>query len=216
MEFPNNTEKAKLEQNAQLPEEKRPEKSPIANARHRPTFFKMVRDCWIPKDVDNAGQYILSEMVMPGIRDGVFNIIYGIIDYWQAGVGGKSGRSRNNFTSASKPTRISQTDYNRPSRIGQNYDRQPALVTSSYDDIFIPDDENEKGSVKAERILACLRDDLRKYHKVSIADYCEYCGITSVPSDHYYGWVNLDRAGQRWSPGGAIIIMPATIQFDDI
>ena len=104
MELPNNSEKAKA---ANQPEH-RVEKVVKSEVKRRQTFGKMIRDSFVPEDVENAGTYILSEMIVPGIRDGVFDILMGIIDYWRGGVGGSTRRRSN----GSQPSRIrSMYDY---------------------------------------------------------------------------------------------------------
>ena len=220
MELPNNSEKAL---SVSRKPERQIEKIDGINARHRPTFGKMIRDSFVPQDVDNAGTYILSEMIVPGIRDGVFDIILGIIDYWRGGVGGYSRRSsRNNVGPGSR----NHTDYNRASsggsRFAQNYDSRPSGPISSYDDIFLADGEDRQGRFisgvcKAEMVIAQLKEDADQYGVARLSEMLQYCGLSSSPngSDYNYGWVNLDQAGYRRIRGGAILILPKALPIEE-
>ena len=217
--LPNNSEKALANQRPMS--ERKVEKIEGVNAVHKPTFFKMVRDSFIPKDVDNAGSYILSEMIVPGIRDGVFDIIMGIFDYWRSGVGGYSRRSTGRFSNNPGPrTQATRTDYNRGSRFSsRDYDR-PVMEASSYDDIFLPDGVDRDGRsisgvVKAQKVIAQLEDDLREYGVARLSDMFSYCGITPEHTDCNFGWVNLDRAGCKPVRGGAVLILPKALQIMD-
>lgn len=74
---------------------------------------------------------------------------------------------------------------------------------SDADDIIVPlastswksityDDRNE-----AEQILSELKEDIEKWHYVSVADVCDLIGVPSNYGDTKIGWRNLDDASVR-------------------
>lgn len=74
---------------------------------------------------------------------------------------------------------------------------------SDADDIIVPlastswksityDDRDE-----AEQILSELKEDIEKWHYVSVADVCDLIGVPSNYSDTKIGWRNLDDASVR-------------------
>lgn len=74
---------------------------------------------------------------------------------------------------------------------------------SDADDIIVPlastswksityDDRDE-----AEQILSELKEDIEKWHYVSVADVCDLIGVPSNYGDTKIGWRNLDDASVR-------------------
>lgn len=74
---------------------------------------------------------------------------------------------------------------------------------SDADDIIVPlastswksityDDRDE-----AEQILSELKEDIEKWHYVSVADACDLTGVPSNYGDTKIGWRNLDDASVR-------------------
>ncbi len=216
--IPNNSETAQSEKK-QIATRK-VEQIEGAPARHRPTFWKMLNSSFIPENMTIMD--VVSDMIMPAIRDGVFDIISGSVDYWRSGVGGYSNYQRRRDSRGGRST---QTDYNRISRIDNKYDDRRTANTSarsSYDDIFVPDSRDNSnryvsGARRAEEILAMCNDDIRDYGYCRVSDFLDHCRIPQSPngSDYNYGWANLDRATYRNVRGGAVICMPEALQIED-
>lgn len=199
---------------------------PSNGVSHRPTFMKLIRDSFVPSDVENAGSYILSEMIIPSIRDGVFDIIQGMVDYWRTGVGGYSFRG--NRINTGNKLNTQKTDYhgmfkggNSPATRGNTAERP-----SSYEDLFLEDidifDETTQtrkritGISRAANCLEDCRDDIRRYGKCTVADLYEHLKQTPNFTDYNYGWVNLDNAGWKSARGGAWLVMPKALPIDDV
>lgn len=203
--------------------------TPRNGVSHRPTFIKLVRDAFVPSDVENAGSYILSEMIVPSIRDGVFDIVQGMVDYWRTGVGGYSRRVSGRVNTGDKLMTQKQnyTSYSKQSRISQNYANVPtADRPSSYEDLFLEDidiiddatgaHERVTGVARAINCLEDCRDDIRKYGRCRISDLYEHLQQTPKYTDYSYGWVNLDDAGWKAGRGGAWLIMPKALPIDEV
>lgn len=199
--LPNNSGKA----SPSTTHEKRVDKVVKGEIKHRQSFGKMVRDSFIPEDVENAGSYILSNMIVPGIRDGFFSVLRGILDYWSGGVGGPR------FTSSSG-IRTQKYSYN------QIYNRRNAGPPESsstpaqryaYDDIVVPT------IAEAEEVIAALKDIIRVYQVARVADLFDLVGVTGSYTDNNYGWPNLDRAGYQRVSGGYLLTFPKAMPIDE-
>ena len=153
--LPNNSESAQLE------------KKPIATrkveqiegtaAKHRPTFWKMLKASFIPENMTIMD--VVTDMIMPAIRDGIFDMASGTIDYWRSGIGGYPRYDR-----ARDPrSRGGRTDYrgiSSGSRIDHRYDdrrQETVSKASSYDDVFLEDTRNDRGEFisGARRAAVC-------------------------------------------------------------
>ena len=218
--LPNNSEKAQLEKST-APNRKI-EQIDGAAAKHRPTFWKMLKASFIPENMTIMD--VVSDMIMPAIRDGIFDMASGTIDYWRSGIGGyprydrgRDSRSRN----------YGRTDYrgaSTGSRIDRKYEdsRQVSNHTSSYDDVFLEDYRNERGEFisgarRAADVLAMCDDDIRHYGYCRVSFFLEHCKLSPSPngSDYNWGWANLDRATYKPVRGGAVLIMPEALHIED-
>lgn len=71
------------------------------------------------------------------------------------------------------------------------------------DDISIPFEYTSWKSItyadrdEAEQILSELKEDIEKWHYVSVADACDLIGVPSNYGDTKIGWRNLDDASVR-------------------
>ena len=218
--LPNNSEKALSEKKPI--QTRKVERIEGAAAQHRPTFWKMLKSSFIPENMTFLD--VVADMIMPAIRDGVFDIISGSVDYWRSGVGGYSNYDRGRRFDRSASSRNQGTRYDRVSRMDRKYDDDRARSSgkSSYDDIFIPDgrDRNGRfvsGARRAEEVIAMCNDDIRDYNVCRVSDFLEHCGLSPSPngSDYNWGWTNLDRAMPKPVKGGAVIFMPDALQIED-
>lgn len=198
---------------------------------HRPTLGKLIRSAFVPEDVENAGSYILSEMIIPSIRDGVFDIIQGMVDYWRTGVGGYSFRSSGGNrinTGGGNKLNTQKTNYNKMSQGGVSPATRQAGgdKISSYEDLFLEDmDVVDEATGRTKRItgvsraISCLedcRDDIRAYNRCTVADLYQHLNQTPNFTDWNYGWVNLDNAGWKAGRGGAWLILPKALPIDEV
>lgn len=222
--LPNNSESARIAD--KKPPISQAEKIEGISASHRPTFWRMLKNSIIPENM--TVRDVIQDIVVPAIRDSIFDIATSSLDYWRGGVGSTSyiRRNDNRRVNNSVATRIvsGSTNYNRVSRISQNYEK-PVIAAPSYDDIFIKDGyemRNGKqvfvsGSVKAQKIIAQLDDDIAKYQVARVSDLFKYCGLSPSPngSDFNYGWTNLDAAGCKPERGGALLVLPEAMMIED-
>ena len=167
---------------------------------------------------------VVSDMIMPAIRDGIFDMASGTIDYWRSGIGGypRYDRARDPRSRGYS----SRTDYRSASsgRGGRRYEEERSSVSgrSSYDDVFLKDYRNERGEFisgarRAADVLAMCEDDIRHYGYCRVSFFLEHCKLSPSPngSDYNWGWANLDSATYKPVRGGAILVMPEALEIED-
>ena len=212
--LPNNSEKALAESN-----ENKVVNHPVVSGKvkHRTTMGKLLRQTFIPEDVSDAKDYILADIVMPAMKNGIFDTIMNIVDYWRGG-GGSYRRPGN--VSAPK-SRIGQMyDYGSRSRTTPARAEVPAS-RYSYDDILIEDyPTNMGGSAKAradaEGVLVSMQSTIDRYGVVRISDLYDFVGLTGTPNDYDYGWTNLTGSTVKRVMGGWILVLPKPMPIDNI
>lgn len=165
------------------------------------SFGTKMKHAFLGPDVDNAGDYILNEYLVPTgkrmVNNASQNILKKIGDGIQFLLFGKviQGKERyEDFTSYSKPNQ------------GQGQTNTMAYKVADAVDTFALTNE------KAHETLAYLRGRIREYGSTSVLDYYEYIG---APMDYTLsdrGWKNLDSATIKPMPGtGFYIDLPRPI-----
>lgn len=154
-------------------------------------------DVFIPEDMANVKQYIVSEVIVPAIK----KTISEIVDMFLYPDG--SGRKRSSTNS-----RVSYTNY---------YDRRDdrARVVAprggyQYDDIIF-DNRGE-----AEEVLEKMDELIETYGVVSVGDLYDLVGISNQSSytDQKYGWTNIRTAQVVRLRDGYMIKLPKVLPID--
>ena len=214
--IPNNSDAAKSDNK---PEERVIKPVVSGKVKHRTTMSKLLRQTFIPEDVSDAKDYILTDIIMPAMKNGIFDTITNIIDYWR---GGGGSYRRPNSVSAQRSRISQQYDYNRVSRQNSAPVRDTTPASRySYDDVVIEDySPSQGGSAKAradaEGVLVSMQGIVDRYSVVRISDLYDLVGLTGVPSDYDYGWTNLNGASVRRVSGGWLLVLPKAMPIDNI
>ena len=112
------------------------------------------------------------------------------------------------------PPIINYTGANRP--VQSQVSLVPGNYVSSYEELEIQpnpmkNEDLNDAARKANDVLRCLNDQLARYHKVSIGDLYDACGVTCQASYFNYGWVDLTGAGIKATPTGFRFALPAPV-----
>lgn len=158
-----------------------------------------VKDMFISEDAKNVKSYILTDVLIPGIKKIISDIL---IDSIQMIFGNGPRRDTGN-------SRVSYVSYN-------NYSNRNATPVSrvssnvySFDRITI----NNRG--EAEEVLAQLDSIIEKYGMASVTDFYDLVGVTGNYTDNKYGWTNLSSAKiVRTTDGGYFIDLPRAMPID--
>lgn len=135
---------------------------------------------FIKEDARTVFNYTLEEVVAPGIKTVLENVIKASIDMFFWGKGGKA--SGQNVPVA----KISYSNYY------GTVQQQKTAKNASY---FFADPEFDTRE-KADAVLKAMKEALGIYDNVSIADLYDMSGVTGVyrPNDNKYGWFDLSGA----------------------
>lgn len=200
--YPSNANKYKKDQARKAVETKRTGKVISGNVkRKKKSEAKKLASRIFAEDASNVKEYVVRDLVIPGIIDMVVSIIKNgtdILFYGQTK--GNSTRHGN--------SKITYTNYNSLSRHEDRYKRASRSVYD-YDDIGF----ESKG--EAEEVLMQLEEIIEQYHSVSVGDYYDACGVTGNQIDNDYGWHSLRSAEVvRGRDGDWYIRLPRARQLD--
>lgn len=160
-------------------------------------WYKKAIAAFIGEDVDNVGDYILYDVLIPAFKDTLSDMVSGGMDMLLFGKArGRAVKSRNGTV-----------DYNGVSR--KSRDRQHTIRSRrSIDSVVIP------SRSEAEEVMDRMMDLYETYGVVSAADFYDLVGVTNEFTDNKYGWDNLAGMRLRRVPDGYLIDLPDPIDFN--
>lgn len=199
-QFPPNSVRAKVESEAETPQDKKVE--PVVKGevqRRKKPLGKRFHEIFLGGDARGTANYVVFSVLIPAAKDmlveagaqGIERLVY--------------GESRRRPAGRSMAT--GHIAYNRPPGVS---DRPPAPAISrrararfDFDEIVI------ETRAEAEEVLDRLYDLLSRYDSVSVADLYELTGVQSAHTDQKWGWTDLRGSGlSRTRQGGYVIDLP--------
>lgn len=198
-EYPDNSHSAR--ENSTSPPEKKLEKVVTGGAKTRKkSEVKKFAEFFVPKDTESVKSFILSDVVIPGIRNAIADVV-SILLFGESGrVGGRKsgGGSRVSYQKYYDDRRDDRRDYARP-RIIPGYD---------YDDIIF----DERGD--ADLVLDQMESAIANYDFVTVADLYDLAGVTCRSyTANKYGWTDIRNAKVVRVRDGYILQLPRAIQI---
>lgn len=167
-------------------------------------LFGRIGETFLSGDIDKVKTYIVSDVIIPAIKDTIVDIVKNGIDMIFY------GETRANTTKkAGGQTYVSYSNYYKPSthsrpESSSNSDRSRGLSRD-----FIFDSRGE-----AEKVLDVLTEIISEYQAASIADLCSLVGITGDWIDNKWGWYELTNASVKRVHGGYKLDLPKPIYLD--
>lgn len=204
MEIPDykpNSKKYKQEQREAAAEsEKRVDKvvRGVAKTKKKSEARKFV-DNFIADDAKNVKTYVMSDIVIPGIKDAILGTVEMLLGY------GKRGKKRRSGLDT-----ITYTDYGSASRRYDRRSEEPRLRTGAdFDDIIV----DTKG--EAEDVLAQIEAIIDTYKVARVTDLYDLVGLTAPYTGNRYGWTDIHSAESvRLRDGSYLIKMPRAVPID--
>lgn len=188
LNYPANSEASKRAISGK--EEKNVERVTSGEAvRKKKSLRKQFKETFIAGDVKSSLRYVAFDILLPTLRDML----------WEAGSGGieklifGDSRRRGSTIPQSGPT--GYVSYNRYG-MGRGPLAGPARAMSrmararhDFDEIVL------ESRVEAEEVIDRLFDLVSRYETATVADLYELVGIPSSHTDHKWGWTDLRGAG---------------------
>lgn len=161
---------------------------------------KKFADFFVPEDTDNVKSYILMDVIIPGIKNALADVV-SIILFGEIGGVGRRGRDKSKISYQRywRDDRDDRRDYVRPKNIG-GFD---------YDDILF----ETRGD--ADLVLDQLESAIANFGIASVADLYDLAGVTcrSYTADKY-GWTDIRTAKVVRLRDGYILQLPRAVQID--
>ncbi len=148
-------------------------------------------DVFISDDIHNVKEYFLNDVAVPMIKKGIMGALDMILN-------GDSGGYYDRRRGDSKVSYRKYYDDPRDSR--RTVSRDEPRSRFDFDEIEF---ETEKD---AKDVLFSMRDALREYKVLSVADMYDMADLPQPYTSHNYGWTNLDHAYTERVRGGYWVI----------
>lgn len=147
---------------------------------------------FVPDDVTNVKSYILTDVIIPGVKNALADVV-SIILFGEAGRVGSRAKGGTNYSRMYRgdPRDREHRDYTRPKA---GYD---------FDDIFF------ETRADGELVLDQLEEIINVYGVASVSDLYDLAGITA-PSHtaQNYGWDNIKNAKPLRVRDGYVLQLP--------
>lgn len=195
-EYPNNSHSARERSDATAAKpEKKLEKVITGGAKpKKKSEARKFLNIFMPEDIENARTSILADVIAPGIKYAIADVI-SIVLFGEPGrIGGRDNRSR-----------VAYQKYYRDDRRDdrREYGRPRAAAGFEYDDILF----ETRGD--AELVLEQLEEAIANYDVASVADLYDLAGITCRNyTANNYGWSDIRMAKILRGPDGYVLQLP--------
>lgn len=153
---------------------------------------KKFMDTFFSEDLYSVKNYIIRDVLIPGIKDGLYDIFSGSLSMMFYG---DTGKRRTSGTPSR--TKGGYVDYSSYSSQGKKTQAKKSGVYS-YNEIIFDNRED------ATDVKDTMHDLMERYNEVKIGDYYELAGLDCESTDWEHGWYDLsdmalvrDRDGWR-------------------
>jgi len=166
-----------------------------------------VLELFVGEDVEDVGEYVIHDIIAPGMRNIVYDMITGALSMT---LFGEMARASSNIKRTGGASHVSYQDYYK-NKGKKNDRRTPSRRNTSAHNFEDVEFEDRR---EAELVMDQLFDLLVKFNQASVADFYSLCGIRSSFTDNRYGWTNLSSMCVRRTRTGWIIELPRTEVID--
>lgn len=176
-------------------EERKIEKAIKGSAKiHEKTLGEKLKDTLFGDGVDNVGEYLVLDVLIPALKDTVSDAITKGVDLILFG----ETRSRGNVSTRRKSgSYVSYNNYSKTSTSREDNMARRARFDFSgieFEDEMI-DGEFVSGEEKAYDVLDAVNDWLDMYDgEITISQFLQFAGVTPRHNDEKWMWTNIDNA----------------------
>lgn len=143
--------------------------------------FRKFTDVFISEDIDSVKSYILADVLVPAIKDAMYDVVTTSVKMMLFGEKGKAPNKSNG-------SKVSYSRYYNDDRRRENASNS-SRGNFDYDDIIF----ETRGD--ADAVLEGMFDILEQYDIVTVADLYDLANITNKNyMINKYGWSNLSNA----------------------
>lgn len=201
-DFPSNSQQTR----ATEPRE-RIEPVTSADVRRNKGLGRRFKDTFIGGSPRDALWFMAEDVVIPAVRDTLYNAMQSGLDRLIYGEGPSRPRRSSGLGSGSRVdySTISTSTTQRPRSSGPRTISRASRARHDFRELIIP------SAQEANEVIDRMYDILSRDGMVSVADLFELTGIQSAHTDQKWGWTNLRGARAiRQGRGGFILSLPKT------
>lgn len=195
-EYPNNSHSAR--ENSTPPDKKMGKVVTGAAKTRKKSEAKKLANTFLPDDVTSVKSYILMDVIVPGVKNAIADVV-SIMLFGEAGrIGGKKGNG----------SKVSYQRYYDDRRDDRRDYARPRSAAYDYDDIIF----ESRGD--ADLILDQLEAAINQFGLASVADLYDLAGITCPNyTANKYGWTDIRSARVVRIRDGYILQLPKAAQI---
>lgn len=149
------------------------------------------------EDTRTVGDYVVNEKIIPAVKNGIVDALFGAIEMLFFGTSTGSRRTRSGYSGG--PSYVSYSSYSSGNRrYDYHDDRMERDNRRRFDFSRLCNDDGtpyDRGQI--ERIISSMEELINAYGEASVADLFSICGVSGVPTDNYWGWRDCRDFGKR-------------------
>lgn len=202
-DFPSNSNHSKENQKEKEKKEKIAQmKTNGSVVAKKKNILEKLSDLFIKEHTDDVKEYIFLDVLVPMVKNTLWDIITGTSEMLLFG----EIRNKSRSGQSGKSSYISYSSYYNKSET-KNRSDQSFKNAKSLDNLIF------ESRWEAEEVLSNLVDLIEEYGAVSIADLYEMIKITGAFTDNYWGWTNLSAASVKRIREGYLLVLPKAISL---
>lgn len=195
---PNSHKSKEVRKESKIPE-KKVEKVVSGNVKtKKKSDISKFADVFIAEDMDNVKSYIVSDVIIPTVKNTIADIVTNGLNMI---LFGETSRSSKRSTTS----KISYSSYYNKRDDRRDHVRPQTRGGYFYDDVIL----DSRGD--AEEVLTNLEELIDVYGTASVADLGELVGITGEYTDNKYGWTDLRNASVERTRDGYRLKLPRAV-----
>jgi hypothetical protein len=171
-------------------------------------WYKRATGAFIAEDAQSLGDYLLVEVIVPAIKNLVFDVVTGGTSRTLYGGGRRRSGIGGGLVGRERGEERYRTRYD---RMGEARDVRPARTITreararhDFDDVYLDD------RAEAVAVIEMLMARVEKFGAASVGDMYEALGVTGSFADLRHGWYDLTSADVRQERGGWKLVLPPT------
>lgn len=182
-----------------MPDEKK-DLAPVAQGRIKEKGpGEKMAEVFLSEDTKNVKNYVIWDILIPGIKNALADIVIGGIEMALFGStrGSRSGSSRRGGETRVSYRSYYDSDRDVPGR--SRVDRSGSSSEYDFSNILL----DSRGD--AETVILHMEELVDHYGEATVADLCSLVGVNSKHTDNNWGWTDIRDFGFRRSGRGYIL-----------
>lgn len=176
--------------------------------KRKETAAQKFRKTFLADDIDDIGNYLVTELIVPTIKDIFLNFMTAVL--WGDRRSGSIYRDNGRRTDYNGISRTSRIGFDRNRKSNDQIREEIAAERRQFDleNIVLATRD------QADTILNNMEDYLDKYGQVTVGYLFELLGENGPYTVEYYGWRNLDRARIKRINNGYLLDLPRPVRIE--